>query len=490
MRAKWVVLGMLSSIAAACGASDPTGVPSTVAVVEIDPPTASLSVGDTIRLTAVARDGDGRPVTGVTVSWATETSTLASVVGVGAQARVTLLAAGTAIITASTEGKTGRAEIDVEAPTPVGPVATVQIAVDSVQLAEGATAQLNATARDAEGRIVTGRFVAWTSSDPEVALVDALGAVTGIRAGTVAVTAKVDGVSASIPARVWADYPYELIFTGWDGVDGSTLRFYETDLGDPTRLAVRAGPDAESAAAVPSPDGTRIAYVLALPGGLRALMVADADGNDAVELHRSADVGCGSFTWSPDGERVAFACRIGDDDPDVWVVNADGTDLTNVTDAHHGRQESPSWSPVLGDGSSRIAYAQFLDGEPRIWTMEPDGSDATQITSGLDHQPAWSPDGASIAFQRTGAAIFGDIWLVDADGGNERGLVGVHLAGAQSSPAWSPDGRLLAFVSTHETYGSGGPLAHRIYTVWEDGSKLAARTRETVQATAPAWRVR
>lgn len=490
MRAKWVVLGMLSSFAAACGASDPTGVPGTVAVVEIDPPTASLSVGDTIRLTAVARDGNGKPVTGVTVSWAAQTSALASVIGAGAQARVTLLGAGTAIVTASAGGKTGRAEIDVEATTPVGPVATVEIDVDSVALAEGAAAQLGATARDAEGRIVTGRFVGWTSSDPEVALVDALGGVTGIRTGTVAVTAKVDGVSASIPARVWADYPYELIFTGWDGVDGSTLRFYETDPADPTHLAVRAGPDAESAAAVPSPDGTRIAYLLALPGGLRALMVANADGSDAVELHSSPDVGCGSFAWSPGGERVAFACRIGDDDPDIWVVNADGTGLTNVTDAHPGRQETPSWSPVLGDGSSRIAYAQFVDGEPQIWTMKPDGRDAKQITSGLDHQPAWSPDGTTIAFQRTGAAIFGDLWLVDADGGNERGLVGVHLAGPQSSPAWSPDGRLLAFVSTHETYGSGAPLTYRIYTVWPEGSKLAARTPETIQATAPAWRVR
>lgn len=581
MRGKWIVFGLLSSMAA-CGGSDPTGVPGPdVAMVDVDPPTASLSVGDTIRLTAVARTAEGEPVTGVAVAWSTQTADLASVVGAGAKGRVTVLGAGTAVITASAGGKTGRAEIvvtnpvpsvawvspevveaggpdfvlvvagdrfvqgsrvlwnGIERPTtyvgrgelramipavevespgsaevtvvspapgggtsaarsvsieestdPVGPPATIRLDVDSLVVSEGDTVRLTATVLDAEGRVITGRFIGWTSSEPEVARVDYLGGVTGIRPGTVTLTATVAPLSTSIPVRVWADYPYDLVFTGWDGVDPSTLRFFELDLADPTRSPVRLGPDAESGAAVPSPDGSRVAYLLAVPGGLRALMVADADGSDAVELHLSADVGCGWFTWSPDGGQLAFSCRIGDDDPDVWVVNADGTGLTNITATHVGRQESPSWSPLLAGGTSRIAYAQFVNGEPRIWTMKPDGSDAKQVTSGLDHQPAWSPDGTTIAFQRTGAAIFGDIWMVDADGGNERGLVGMNLAGAQSHPVWSPDGRLVAFVSAHETYGSGS-LVNRVYTVWShDGSKLAARTPEGVPATTPGWRVR
>lgn len=582
MRARWIVFGILSSMAAACGGSDPTGVPSVdVAVVDVDPPTASLSVGDTIRLTAVPRDAAGEALSGVAVTWSSQTAGLASVVAAGAQGRVTVLGAGTAVITASAGGKMGRAEIavsnpvpsvawlspevveaggpdfvlmvvgdqfvqgsrvfwngverpttyvgrselramipaaevespgsaevtvvsptpgggtsaprsvSIEEPTnPVGPPATIRLDVDSLVLSEGDTVRVTATVLDAEGRVITGRFIGWTSSEPEVARVDYLGGVTGIRSGTVTLTATVAPLSTSISVRVWADYPYDLVFTGWDGIDIATLRFFELDLADPTRSPVRWGPDAESGAAVPSPDGSRVAYLLAVPGGLRALMVADADGSDAVELHLSADVGCGGFTWSPDGERLAFSCRIGDDDPDVWVVNADGTGLTNITDDHVGRQESPSWSPLLAGGTSRIAYAQFVNGEPRIWTMKPDGSDAKQITNGLDHQPAWSPDGTAIAFQRIDVAIYGDIWLVDADGGNERGLVGMYLAGAQSDPAWSPDGRLVAFVSAHETYGTGS-LANRVYTVRaQDDSKLAARTPEGGQATAPAWRVR
>lgn len=371
---------------------------------------------------------------------------------------------------------------------PVGPVAVVEIGVDSVTLAEGEAFQLTATARDAGGQVVTGRVVVWTSSDPEVAGVGALGLVSGVRSGQALVRARVDGVTASIPARVWADYGYDLVFSGWNGSDIGTMRFFRTDLGDGGREAVRIGPDAPTGSAVPSPDGTRVAF-MRYEAGARALMVANANGTGAVEVHWTTDPGCGRFTWSPDGARVAFACAIGDEDRDIWVMDADGTNLANLTAAHPGRQEWPSWSPAL-PGGSRIAYAQFVDGEPQIWTMAPDGSDPRRITAGLDAQPAWSPDGTTIAFQRTGAAIFGDIWAVDADGGNERQLVGAYLAGPQEAPAWSPDGRLLAFSSSHEVYGSGGPLVRGVYTVWADGSRLARRTLPALDAAVPAWRPR
>lgn len=373
---------------------------------------------------------------------------------------------------------------------PPGPVTSVEIDVDSLTLSEGTVVQLTATPRDADGQEVSGLYIGWSSSDPEVAAVGALGAVTGLRPGTVTVTARVHDVERAVPVRVWADYPYDLVFTGWDGSDVSSLRLYRTDLRDSARAAIRVGPDAPTAAPVPSPDGTRLAYHLVLDGGWRRLMVAERDGSGAVELHLTDDPWCGQMTWSPDGQRLAFGCQIGDSDPDIWVVGADGQNLVNITDHHDGKQDWPSWSPDLGDGSSRIAYDQYVNGEPQIWTMKPDGSDPRQVTAGMDWQPAWSPDGTTIAFQRTGAAIFGDIWLADAGGGNERALVRGTLAGPQDGPAWSPDGRLIAFGSTHETYGSGQTLLRQIYTVWADGSKLVRRTRGDIATGAHAWGVR
>lgn len=582
MRTGWMVPWLAVLAAAACDGSGPTDVADPrVHVVEIDPPAASLEVGDTIRLTALARTVDGEALSGLGVTWTSQTTTHASVVLEGTRGRVLAIRAGTAIIWASIGGKLGQAEIDisnrapiltsispasvsaegpgftlvvtgegfaegstvewngaarpttyvrwtelranipasdvgaqgtaevrvvtpapgggpsepqlftVEAPPPSsGPVVSVEIDVGSVALEEGGTLTLTATPKDAQGRVVGGRYVAWTSSNAEVLSVDAIGKAVGIRPGSVMIRAQVDGVKDSIPALVTADYAYDLVFTGWDGVDPDSPRFYLTDLSDSLRSAVRVGPDAPSGGAVPSPDGQRVAYMALSNLGARSLMVANRDGMNAKEILFSTDTGCGRFTWSPDSQKLAFACAVGDMDKDIWVVDADGQNLVNITDTHTGHQEWPSWSPYLTGGTSRIAYAQFVAGEPQIWTMEPDGSGARQVTGGMDHQPAWSPDGTAIAFQRTGAALFGDIWLVDADGGNERGLAGLYLAGPQQAPAWSPDGRLVAFSSTHETYGTGGTLIHQVYTVWADGSKLARRTAGTLQSTAPTWRVR
>lgn len=393
------------------------------------------------------------------------------------------------VVTPQPGGGTSSAfTITIAAPPP-GPVAVVELDADSLTVAEGSAAQLSATARDSLGTVVTGRAVQWTSSDPEVGYIAANGLVTGLRPGTVTVTARVDGTTASIPVRVFADYPYELVFTGW-GESSTQPHLYRVDLSDSTGTPVLLGMDGPAGNPTPSPSGSRIAYIGTDGFEAHGIYVADVDGGSRVLLVDTGAETCGQLSWSPDGERLAFACGFGGDDLDIWVMDgADGSGLTNLTDSQPGKQEHPSWSPALADGSTRIAYAQYVNGEPQIWTMAAGGTDHRQVTNGFDAQPAWSPDGTTIAFQRTGAAIFGDIWLVDADGGNERGLVGTHLAGPQWSPSWSPDGLLVAFSSTHETYGSGGTMTSHIYTVRTDGTgRLARRTTGPLDKQAPAWR--
>jgi Tol biopolymer transport system component len=72
---------------------------------------------------------------------------------------------------------------------------------------------------------------------------------------------------------------------------------------------------------------------------------------------------------------------------------------------------------------------------------------------------AWSPDGTQIAFSRgdTGkdfdvktASVSYDIWIMDADGSNQRPLVRSDK-GAEVGPFWSPDGTMIAYTSVGET---------------------------------------
>ncbi|MDF2179091.1 hypothetical protein P2G88_12595 [Aliiglaciecola sp. CAU 1673] len=189
--------------------------------------------------------------------------------------------------------------------------------------------------------------------------------------------------------------------------------------------------------------------------------------------------------WSPDGKYIVFTSQVFGEPAHIWRINADGSDLVNLTEGQQGTFKSPAWSPISGQGM-RIAYSQSKDGYGYIWTMQADGSDKRQITSDpnfYDDQPDWSPDGNTLVFQRSGSAVFGDIYKVSAQGGSGTPLVaGTPLALTQSSPKWSPDGRLIAFLSKHQ-----GGEREQIWTIRADGTGLVQRTNETLFLSDPNW---
>ena len=76
--------------------------------------------------------------------------------------------------------------------------------------------------------------------------------------------------------------------------------------------------------------------------------------------------------------------------------------------------------------------------------MNADGSGQTNLTnaSGLNADPAWSPDGTKIAFDTNRAGLI-DIYVMNADGTDQRPIASSPLGG--SEPAWSPDGTTIAF---------------------------------------------
>lgn len=84
------------------------------------------------------------------------------------------------------------------------PVTAVTITPSSVpaMTAVGATAQFQATAKDANGNVVSGKTFAWASSNTGVASIDSTGLATAVDNGQVTITATVDGVSATATLAV------------------------------------------------------------------------------------------------------------------------------------------------------------------------------------------------------------------------------------------------------------------------------------------------
>ncbi|MHB1194313.1 MAG: Ig-like domain-containing protein [Longimicrobiales bacterium] len=77
-------------------------------------------------------------------------------------------------------------------------VATVMVTPASATLeAIGATTQFQAAAKDAAGNVVTGKTVAWASSNTSVATLSASGLATAVAPGNAAITATVSGVAGS-----------------------------------------------------------------------------------------------------------------------------------------------------------------------------------------------------------------------------------------------------------------------------------------------------
>ncbi len=197
-----------------------------------------------------------------------------------------------------------------------------------------------------------------------------------------------------------------------------------------------------------------------------ALVITDvtADG----ELSQVATVPLGGEIpppcgiWSADGRWVAFgvdaplvqepedADGMNPREPtvhsvdEVWVVDTESDDIRRLTGLFVTDLE---WSPgepelaLIGDGVS--LYSVATD------EIRPLGGAGTgqriDWTANLD----WSPDGRTIAFSRPHPGRSDpfpyDLWLMDADGTNERVLVAEISANHGIGPVWSPDGERIVY---------------------------------------------
>ena len=187
----------------------------------------------------------------------------------------------------------------------------------------------------------------------------------------------------------------------------------------------------------------------------------------------------------PDG-LIAFASFVPDQQYEVFVMTSDGqypTRLTynsdNSTDEIPPESDFPAWSP----DNTRIAFRIFSFGQAissGLYLIDADGTNQRPLTHGYAEHPTWSPDGNRIAFISQNPSTFKfDVYVVDADGNNQTNLTNDDEQ--ENYPAWSPDGSKIAFMRVIP----GGTFD--IFTINPDGSGLTNLTQSTQTERDPAW---
>jgi len=265
-----------------------------------------------------------------------------------------------------------------------------------------------------------------------------------------------------------------------------------------------------------SPDSQRVAFLSdAQTPGQAQLYVAAASAGPATRL-TSVKGFLASPGWSPDGKTIAIlftenatraAGPLVAETPQTGVIEDAVTEQRlALVDASGGklRQISPAnmyvyeydWSP---DGRSFVTTAAHGNGDDnwyiaQIYTLDAAGGEMKSIYKPpIDTQianPAWSPDGKSVAFigglMSDEPAVGGDIFVIPAGGGEARNTTPGMKASA-SWITWTSGGARILFGE--EVDGESGiavvELAGgKIETLWHSPERLTANGWGTMVSLA------
>src|SRR5438876_6401869 len=232
----------------------------------------------------------------------------------------------------------------------------------------------------------------------------------------------------------------------------------------------------------------------------------------------------GEGYFSPDGKALIFQSEREPDNPfyQIYILDLTSGDIHRVSpgigkttcgffrpgkdevlfaSTHldpKAREKQKAELDFRASGKER-RYSWDYDEAMDIFSARRDGSDLRQLTkaNGYDAEASYSPDGSKIVFcslraaypleklsaedrkrSETDLSYFGDIYIMNADGSNQRRLT--STPGYDGGPFFSPDGQRIIW----RRFDKSGAIAD-VYTMKLDGSDVRRLTDFKSMSWAP-----
>lgn len=205
--------------------------------------------------------------------------------------------------------------------------------------------------------------------------------------------------------------------------------------------------------------------------------IMNADGSER-QLFSPYGQGAGRVTCAPNGDHLALlAFDAGD--PLLLLADAAGEHIVEIDPMRHGLHSLPPLS--LANDGARLIVPVFDQGNSLIQLFDPTMPRFVMLTDArrdYDIAAALAPDGSRVAISSVIAPDTVLLSLVDAGGGDR-----LPLMDAAVNPAWSPDGSLLVFERLR------GPASDREIAVLDVARRLSVTILRptTMRVYEPTW---
>ena len=220
----------------------------------------------------------------------------------------------------------------------------------------------------------------------------------------------------------------EIWVMNWDGTDQRQLTHYRS---------ISTFPSA-------SPDGRTVAFTT-YAGGYPAIQMFSLDTGRKLPFYNQRASMNAFVSFSPDSKRIIFSSTAAGGPAQLYTAAADGSGFHRLTSSNSIEVEAKI-NPVTG---TDLVDVSGRSGFPQVYSMNLEGANVRRLSAGTGEatNPAWSPDGAHIAFAWTRGFEPGNynIFVMDVASGQTTQLTANE--GRNENPSWAPDGAHIVYAS-------------------------------------------